>query len=516
LVTDHARRLFRANLAALGRALLVGVFLLVVARTAWVSDDAFITFRTIDNFLNGYGLRWNVAERVQSYTHPLWLILLTPVVALSGNPFLSALGLSVVLTIGTVAMVLTAGRGQPWFTAFALPAMTLSRSFVDYSTSGLENALSHALLAVLMLATATSIVDTRRAALAGALVALTGMTRFDLLLLSGPIALSALTFRVRILGAFAAGLIPLACWELFSIVYYGVPFPNTAYAKLATAIPRNELVLQGAIYLFDALQRDPITLFCITAGLLSGFSARWSGAIVAAALSGYMMYVVTIGGDFMSGRFFSAPFLVALMLLARTPWPKSLPGRLVPLAAAAVLGLSVERPTVLSDGSYQTSWREIISPTGIADERGFYFQSMGWWTTEGPRSWPGNAALLEEKINLVKQVHPQAFPLGAVGLVGYQTGPSRHIIDVFALNDPLLARLPAQRPWRIGHFARTLPAGYMESVVQDQNLVEDPEIAALYEVIREVTRGPLWSARRWRAIMALNAGRTGGWTDVRD
>jgi arabinofuranosyltransferase len=50
-------------------------FAAVVLRTAWVSDDAFITFRTVDNALNGAGLRWNPAERVQTYTHPLWMLL---------------------------------------------------------------------------------------------------------------------------------------------------------------------------------------------------------------------------------------------------------------------------------------------------------------------------------------------------------------------------------------------------------------------------------------------------------
>ena len=39
-----------------GCLLLYGVVLL---RTAWLCDDAYITFRTVDNFINGFGLRWN-------------------------------------------------------------------------------------------------------------------------------------------------------------------------------------------------------------------------------------------------------------------------------------------------------------------------------------------------------------------------------------------------------------------------------------------------------------------------
>jgi hypothetical protein len=42
-----------------------------------MSDDAYITLRTVDNWVNGRGLVWNTAERVQTYTHPLWMLLLS-------------------------------------------------------------------------------------------------------------------------------------------------------------------------------------------------------------------------------------------------------------------------------------------------------------------------------------------------------------------------------------------------------------------------------------------------------
>ena len=74
------------------------LFAAVVLRTAWVSDDAFITFRTVDNALHGDGLRWNPAERVQTYTHPLWMLLLLATTAVTGTRTLSSLGLSFALT----------------------------------------------------------------------------------------------------------------------------------------------------------------------------------------------------------------------------------------------------------------------------------------------------------------------------------------------------------------------------------------------------------------------------------
>ena len=137
---------------ALGLTLLALLFAAVVVRTAWVADDAFITFRTVTNALDGYGLRWNVAERVQTYTHPLWMLLLLAGTAVTHNAYLSALGLSFVLTACTAGLILTIARWRPAPSAFALLAMIWSSAFVDYSTSGLENTLSHALLALLLAA----------------------------------------------------------------------------------------------------------------------------------------------------------------------------------------------------------------------------------------------------------------------------------------------------------------------------------------------------------------------------
>ena len=75
--------------------LLCLVFLAVLLRTAWLSDDALITLRTVLNFTHGYGLTFNVAERVQTYTHPLWMLMLTGAYLVAGNVYYAAIGLSV-------------------------------------------------------------------------------------------------------------------------------------------------------------------------------------------------------------------------------------------------------------------------------------------------------------------------------------------------------------------------------------------------------------------------------------
>ncbi|MCB1150680.1 hypothetical protein KDK88_03995, partial [bacterium] len=136
------------TLRRLAPVLLPGLLLLaaVTLLAAWLCDDAYITFRTVENLAEGRGARWNPLERVQSYTHPLWMLLLTAARAVSGEIYVTSLVLSLLLS-WTAAALLALQAGPRRDAAFlALLALALSRSFVDYSTSGLENSLTHLLL----------------------------------------------------------------------------------------------------------------------------------------------------------------------------------------------------------------------------------------------------------------------------------------------------------------------------------------------------------------------------------
>jgi len=65
----------------------------------WIGDDSLITFRSVDNFINGYGLRFNIGERVQSYTHPLWMFLLSLLYLFIRNPEIVSYLLSLICFI---------------------------------------------------------------------------------------------------------------------------------------------------------------------------------------------------------------------------------------------------------------------------------------------------------------------------------------------------------------------------------------------------------------------------------
>ena len=124
----------------------IAFFTVIILRSAWLSDDAYITFRTVDNFINGYGLRWNIAERVQSYTNPLWMFCVSLIYYFTREIYYSVLTLSVLVSLTAICLLsfhIAKGKITP---IIAIMVLTLSKAFVDYSTSGLENPLTHLLL----------------------------------------------------------------------------------------------------------------------------------------------------------------------------------------------------------------------------------------------------------------------------------------------------------------------------------------------------------------------------------
>lgn len=497
------------GLALLLAALLM-LYAVVVVRTAWVSDDAFITLRTVDNAVSGHGLRWNVAERVQTYTHPLWMLLVLPLHALAREPLFSLLVPAIACSLGAAAL-LAFGRGHSRRSAVVvLCALIGSRALVDYSTSGLENPLGHLLVVGLGLVLARETLSARQLAVAGWLAGLCVLNRMDaVLLVAPPVLWVAWSERrdLRRVGALASGALPLVAWELFATLYYGSPLPNTAPAKLGTGLPALELAGQGLRYLAHTVMHDPVTLGGILLGLATAAACAtprrlaWGLGIVL-----YVLYVVKIGGDFMAGRMLTLPFVAALALFARAGHALPLRGaRGWALGLVLVLSLLTTRPPLPSGADYGEDRRDLITDSGISDERRYYFPVGGWLvnTTAAGRPTPSSPQL--QRGRFAAESGSPVLVEGAVGFAGYAAGPNVHVVDYHGLGDPLLSRLPAVRDpdggWRVGHFERAIPAGYLTSVVTGENRIADPALRALYDEVRLLTRGPLLDGRRLLLVL---------------
>lgn len=488
---------------------LIAAYAIVLVRTAWLSDDAFLSFRCADNFVHGYGLRWNVAERVQVYSNPLWTFAIAGLYGLTREIWATALLFSGIVSIG-VAVLFVAWSGWTWAGLAGLTALVVSRAFVDFSTSGLENPLLH-FLALVFLLQLRRTAESRRVRGTFLVAALLAMTRDDALLLVLP-ALAFLLWCARprraAIRAAAVGFSPYLLWKLIALVYYGFPAPNTAYAKLGAGVSWTEIVPQGLHYFANSLQWDPVTLIAIGVGLVCGIRSRttWMRAAAAGVIL-YLLYILRIGGDFMSGRFFAAPLVMATALAVHA-LRDARPRRAVICAGVLLAyGALFPRSPFRTGKNYrQTVLHEVLTDAhGITDERAHWHKFSNPLCRESGERMPSYAGVtwgLQQRAAGTRDV----LRVNVVGMRGFYAGPGLHLLEGFGLEDPLLARLPMApgTPWRIGHFPRPIPDGYIETLATGRNHISDPDIARAYDDIALVTRGPLWSVRRLRAIIKLN------------
>lgn len=508
-----------------GRWIYAGVFALfalVLVRSAWMADDAFITLRTIDQFLRGQGLGFNFGERVQAYTHPLWLWVLMPAVAVSREAFYAPLLVSMAVSAGAVwifsrGLVPPSGRVfSPEMGAFAILCLLGSKAFMDYSTSGLENPLSHLLLALFFTTPATPTTPAGTEARApkqplfrGILWAsLLAVNRLDAILL----VLPSVWVRVRdsarsgrsplsLVGTVMLAASPLLLWLGFSLVYYGTIVPNTALAKLGAGVPTGVRVPQGLAYLAASFRFDLVTPLLIVGGLVAASIRRRPSQLpVALGVIAYLAYTVWIGGDFMLGRYLAAPVLCSLIALFRADLPR---GVYAGLAIAAVAGSLLYPTAPLRTGPdfHNRDLDRIIENHGIADERAFYYRSNGLLSPQRETPFTAGSACRGSDPRLILRRG-----CSSLGIEGLRSCPGAHLVDPCALSDPLLARLPAASVgrWRVGHNIRPIPVGYLASLGRGVDAIEDPSIRELYTDVRQVVRGPVFRSSRFRAIWRLH------------
>jgi arabinofuranosyltransferase len=487
--------------------LAVALLLLLVARWGWCSDDAFHTFRALRLWREGYGLTSNPDVRVQSFTHPLFALIALAPFAWWNEPFGVALGIDLVASAGAATVLAFSLGRRSWSAPLAIAVLCFSKAYVDYSTSGLENPLSHLLLALFIRSYGRR--DTRWLFLWAALL---GLNRLDALLVVAPAMVEVLgraRSRIKLKQAML-GFLPLCSWEIFSIVYYGFPFPNTAYAKLNNAISAGQLALQGLTYLGDSFQHDPVTLLAIIGVIASFFCRRpWDREAVAVSTGAlfYLLYVVKIGGDFMSGRFLTVPlFACVAIFVARTPsW---LAPRHLAVLSAGLAVLAVHAPhSPFRDSTATCNPAE----TGIVDERACYATHTALLRNLRRHLYRTHD-YYKRGADLSAGLEPVVAE-SAVGMTTFAAGPKVTFVDQFALEDAFLARIPywPEPDWRVGHFVRQLPEGYVDTVRTGANTIENRCLHDYYDILRRAISGPLFTVARWKAIAELNLGVHDGW-----
>ena len=109
-------------------------------------DDAYISFRYLDNLVAGHGLVYNAGERVEGFSNLLWILLLAPL-RLAGVPVvLGAQLLGIGLGAAAIALAVVGafrhlGVRSLAGTAFVAFLPATSGYFAAWSIGGLEGSL---------------------------------------------------------------------------------------------------------------------------------------------------------------------------------------------------------------------------------------------------------------------------------------------------------------------------------------------------------------------------------------
>jgi arabinofuranosyltransferase len=471
-------------------ALLVG--LARAFRLRWVCDDAFITFRYADNWIGGLGPVYNAGERVEGYTHFLWLCLIAAGRRLGIEPVALSQALGITAYAATILLFAWIARAvdreeRPFVPMTAL-ALALHFDANVWATGGLETALFTLLVG---LGFAALVLDppgrSRRLPAAGMAFALATLTRPDGLV---PAA-AALVFVVaeaasarrsvgRAVLAFMG--LPLLCvlpYLIWKVAYYGAILPNTYYAKSGGS----SWFAQGFLYIGLYLRVYLSSLVCLAAVaplVLALRRGTWrddsidraillSIAIAAAYL---LLFVAKVGGDFMFARFvlpvtpllYLAGELGIRRLLSGRPNAESSAVRAFPapraivatalliLVPLLVLAEKGRRDGLYPDGGDGASGK--FGPSGVTDEHAYYTRP-----DNGGRNMIETYRFVGTRLARYFEGTDVRVVLGGQACLGYY-GRFAYCLERWGLTDAYVAHLPVTGRTRPGH-EKAAPLTYL-------------------------------------------------------
>ena len=501
----------------------IAVFTVIITALAWQSDDAYHAYVMAKHLVEGNGFVYNIGERATASSCPLFTLIIAGGYFVFRNMFLVSLLICIVfstLAFRIVIRYFCRNRKQILMT-FA--ACVGSVSFISYTTSGLENCLLFFLTALFLHYYYTHETYTGRQLLyMGILISLIAMTRMDAVLMFVPVILYIYLGRrerVSLLKAVPIGilsLLPFILWELFSVFYYGFPFPNTAYVKLGTDIALKEYIIRGLQYLLTTTLCDLPLISMIVFMLVSACLIRRAKiSYVAAGVFLYLCYIIYIGGDFMLGRHFTVCFLISVitcLYISENGFDVDYKNRRLERMQLGMLAVVLIFAATTGPVTDQFLYgHEFNSP--IADERDGYFRFTSLFNNTVSYLRTGEMCIRnawnEQGIDEYREMGLQSGILQMVPGISIYYNSDMYLNDWYGLGDPFLSKLPAvkEENWRIGHMWREPPRGYEDTVAYGDNEIENEDLKQYYEIIKLITRGSLFDAARLRAVVDMNLGR---------
>jgi hypothetical protein len=443
----------------------------------WVCDDAFITFRYVDNLLAGRGLVYNAGERVEGYTHFLWLCLITAWRALGVDPVMATRVLGLLSYAGLLLLAAATSarlfRSAAPVIPFTTLALAVHHEMNIWATGGLETMLySVQVLLGFFLVAAWRSPRPVRFILAGSVFTLAILTRPDAVLFG----CTAFCFLAlcrppgRSLGLFLAPFLILLPWLAWKLAYYGQLLPNPYYAKSGGVFYYS----QGFRYAWDYFRPYTTSLLALGAIPLlvrrawraggNGWPARLGEivrdpadgplALATAFLLVYVLLFVTrVGGDFMYARFL-VPVIPLIYLVLETlayrllgRWRRVLPAVLL-LFPLLLLGEARRRDAIYfhPDGTPKSAF----GVHGVTDEHWYYAHRINGLTLIE------HFRVIGEQLQVYFEGLDVRVLLRGQAALGYY-GRFPVCIENAGLTDRTIARLPTAHRGRPGHEKAATP-----------------------------------------------------------
>lgn len=393
-------------------------------------DDAYISFRYLENLATGQGLVYNPGEYVEGYSNLLWILLLYPFRKAGADIVLSAQIVGIALGVATILLAVIAVRRlfcirSVLASAFVAFLLATSGYFAAWSIGGLEGNLYAFLLLGAWFSYHDAAFQQRRFPWAAVCLGLLTMTRPEGLLIAlagaayhvGQTGSSPSSFRDPKIWRFLIILsLMVGVYEIFRISTYGLHiFPNSVRAKVGLSFA---VIERGIDYVHEKFASPYLVLLlpCLYVFRRDRPSALATAALLFAASIGL---VVVAGGDWSVGRLF-APSL--------------------PLGAIALVGAAAEIAT--SDDTWRSLPMRIVVGAAMSLYLGFAWHVTG---ELGEARFFGPFAQYDaERIRIghwLRENAPRGTKIAvyAAGEIPYFSGLYAH--DMLGLNDAHIAAI---------------------------------------------------------------------------
>lgn len=472
--------------------LILGLFTLIAILNGWLSDDCYISFRQVRNFASGQGITWNLGERVQTFTCPLWIIIFTPFYYLTGEEFWTCFFLQYLLGVILFFQLYRRTLNTTIFLTLS-GILLLSSGFTDYLSSGTESPLS-------LLLTTLWFFD-RKKNLGSLWAGLLILTRLDLILIVAPWVLLKMTRRNMNLKELCFLVIPSSVWMVFSLFYFGLPLPSTFYAKITNDISFLTKLSNGIATLLVSFEYDPLFFAVFLLGAILLFIKRQVHLVGAFF---YLSYLLLVGGDFMACRLLCPSFLVIVLCFQDSTFLRDLKLPSTGFILSGFLLLSffgVKMPLLPPFDKGELESGKHLLKEGVADEKAFYI-AMG--NSSWRRLFHNEVSVFElNKKNLRANGAKDVEVNFIVGMASFFSHPNKYFIEPSGIGSPYMIYLPTIKNPRQGHYFKRVPESFI-TYFSEGIPPEDPQLRGYLEKWMIVLKGEFFSWERFKAIYELN------------